>query len=490
MFLALLLGWPYALVTGRMPRGLRDVGATSIRYGAQTLAYLLFVTDRYPYSCPAVEGWRAPEPRTRVAAAASGSPRPGVRPRARTRIRFVRALRWLALAAGAAAWLVAAGLLLRDSFPSGLDLPPVDVDAVFGAEHVDEAARFDRFFQWSFVLSQVVLVVTLVVYARKGVALTRESAAGRIGTGMLLGMLGLALVWLVQLPFGVANLWWARRHEVTELGYGEWLLTGFIELGVIFLVICLELLIVMAIAGPLGDNWWLPGALVFIVLVTTVTYTSPYILAAGTITDPLEDPALIAAANEYAREQGLEKVPIYVEEVSSLHRPGERVRGGIRPDEAHRAVGHAADRVRGGRGEGRARARDRSPLERSHPEGGGLVCAAGDSGRVHRRASDAPARWDAQPGGRAARVADRGRVDVAGAAVRELGVAPDGDRGGLEGARRRARSPMRCARCSWGSPRSPSVTPSPPWWAHVLIDTHPTYEQRVALTEAWKQQHP
>ena len=456
--LALLLGWPYALATGRMPRGLRDVGATSIRYGAQTLAYLLFVTDRYPYSCPAVEGWRAPEPAPAWLPLLPGARDPAFVPELARRIRFVRTLRWLALAAGAAVWLVAAGLLLRDSFPSGLDLPPVDVDAVFGAEHVDEAARFDRFFQWSFVLSQVVLVVTLVVYARKGVALTRESAAGRIGTGMLLGMLGLALVWLVQLPFGVANLWWARRHDVTELGYGEWFLTGFIELGVIFLVICLELLIVMAIAGPLGDNWWLPGALVFIVLVTTVTYTSPYILAAGTITDPLEDPALIAAANEYAREQGLEKVPIYVEEVSSYTDQANAYAAGFGPTKRIVLWDTLADRVRGGRGEGRARARDRSPLERSHPEGGGLVCAAGDPGRVHRRARDAPARWDAQPGGRAARVADRGRADVAGAAVRELGVAPDGDRGGLEGACRRARSPMRCARCSSGSPRSRSVT--------------------------------
>ena len=61
--LALLLGWPYALVTRRMPRGLRDIGATSLRYAAQANAYLLFVTDRYPYSCPVVEGRRAPEPR-------------------------------------------------------------------------------------------------------------------------------------------------------------------------------------------------------------------------------------------------------------------------------------------------------------------------------------------------------------------------------------------------------------------------------------------
>jgi len=47
-----LLAWWYALVTGRMPEGLRNLGAACLRYGAQTYAYLLLLTDRYPYSAP------------------------------------------------------------------------------------------------------------------------------------------------------------------------------------------------------------------------------------------------------------------------------------------------------------------------------------------------------------------------------------------------------------------------------------------------------
>jgi hypothetical protein len=31
-----------------MPKGLRDLGAYSIRFKAQTYGYLLFLTDRYP----------------------------------------------------------------------------------------------------------------------------------------------------------------------------------------------------------------------------------------------------------------------------------------------------------------------------------------------------------------------------------------------------------------------------------------------------------
>jgi hypothetical protein len=49
-----LLGWFAALVTGRMPQGLRNLGVASIRYLAQTSAYWLVVTDDYPYASPAL----------------------------------------------------------------------------------------------------------------------------------------------------------------------------------------------------------------------------------------------------------------------------------------------------------------------------------------------------------------------------------------------------------------------------------------------------
>lgn len=61
LYFVAFLGWWAALVTGRMPRGLRDLGAATIRYSAQTYAYLLLVTPRYPYASPVIEG-RAPDP--------------------------------------------------------------------------------------------------------------------------------------------------------------------------------------------------------------------------------------------------------------------------------------------------------------------------------------------------------------------------------------------------------------------------------------------
>ena len=56
-----VMGWLAALVTGRMPAGLRDLGAASLRYQGQVLGYLLLLTSQYPDSSPVLRG-RPPEP--------------------------------------------------------------------------------------------------------------------------------------------------------------------------------------------------------------------------------------------------------------------------------------------------------------------------------------------------------------------------------------------------------------------------------------------
>jgi hypothetical protein len=55
------LGWWHALARGYVPEGLRNLGAACIRYQEQTSAYLLLLTDRYPYAAPVLRG-RRPEP--------------------------------------------------------------------------------------------------------------------------------------------------------------------------------------------------------------------------------------------------------------------------------------------------------------------------------------------------------------------------------------------------------------------------------------------
>jgi len=48
MLVVAFIGWFIALVVGRMPKGMRDLSAYCLQYEAQTWAYLMILTDRYP----------------------------------------------------------------------------------------------------------------------------------------------------------------------------------------------------------------------------------------------------------------------------------------------------------------------------------------------------------------------------------------------------------------------------------------------------------
>jgi STE24 endopeptidase len=130
---------------------------------------------------------------------------------------------------------------------------------------------------------------------------------------MLLGMLGLGILWLAQIPFGLAETWLARRYDAADVGYVEWLFGSWIALGAEFAFICLALVIVMGIAQALRDRWWIVGAPVFVALSLLFAFTLPWLIPDDR---PVVDPELRAAAAEYAREQGTEPVPVRVQAVS------------------------------------------------------------------------------------------------------------------------------------------------------------------------------
>ena len=218
---------------------------------------------------------------------------------------------------------VAAWALWDTQVPEGLRLPDVEASAVLDAELLEEARDFERFLRISFLVSLVVVIVVFALYARYGGRFVRESAAGRIGTGMLLGMLGLAILWLVQVPFGLLDHWWQRRHDVSELGYVDWLLLNWFALGGEFLFVCLALLIVMGLAGPLRFWWWVPGGAVFVGLVALFTFISPYMIPA----QEKPPPWVVDQANQLAAEQGLPEIPVRVQVVESWEAPNAAATG-------------------------------------------------------------------------------------------------------------------------------------------------------------------
>ena len=223
------------------------------------------------------------------------------------------ALRALAALVLVAAWAAAAWSLWDSVVPGNLSLPDVRITGV-SQEVLDRADRYERFLRIEFVVSQLVLLGVLILYAKHGARFAKESAAGRIGTGMLLGMIGLALVWLAQVPFRLVEVWWDRRYDQTDSGYVETLFANWVQLGAEFLFICFALVVVMALAGKFARRWWLGAAPAFVGLAALFGFIYPYLIS----TEPLRRADLVAAGREYAAKQGIEPVPLKVEDVTDF----------------------------------------------------------------------------------------------------------------------------------------------------------------------------
>ena len=382
----------------------------------------------------------------------------------------------------AAGWAVVAWLLLDSVVPNDLTTAPVDLDAVFGSELVDDAERYERFLLVDWVLAQLVSLATLAVYARYGARYARESAAGPIGTGMLLGMLGLAIVWLTQLPFALAAVWWERRHDVSEVGYLESILGGWLGLGGTFVAICVALLVVMALARRLGSWWWIPGAAVFALIAAALVFAGPYLVPG--LEQP-DDATLVRTYERFERSQGVSDIPLRIEEVSGDTSQANAYAFGMGPSSTIVLWDTLLD--------GRFSDGEVNVVlahELAHHSSGHLPEAVAWFGLF------------ALPGALLLMLLTRRRggmgqpaavpLALLVAAVFQLATAPaqnaisrqaeaEADWKALE----TTRDPPSARGLFRGFAETSLGDPSPPAWVYVLLQTHPTLAQRVAMADAW-----
>ncbi len=396
-----------------------------------------------------------------------------------------RASRLLApalLVLACAAWLVCAYLLWSTSnVPSDLKLPNLDPRDLFSAEELSRARAYERVARAEFVVYALVTVAVLAAYAKWGGRFVRESAAGRVGTGMLLAMLGYALLWLTLLPATIFDLWWQRRHDLTEAGYLEFFFESWFGLGGEFLFVCLAIVIVMGLAGPFPDHWWIPGAGVFVALVCLFAFVYPY-LAGGS---DLDDPALVADAHRYALAQGIDDVPIEVVDVS--------------------AFTNAPNAEAAGFGPSRKIILWSTLLDGRFDENSVRVVVAHELGHHSRSHIAKSILWYALfafPG--AYLIA---RITRRRGGMREPEAVPlalfvlvvlsflalplnnmvtrhmeaEADWAALE----TTKNPAAAKRLFGGFSTELYADPKPPTWAYVLMETHPTVIQRIEMAEAW-----
>lgn len=359
-------------------------------------------------------------------------------------------------------------------------LPPADLG--IDPSTVARAERYERFFRFEFVASQAVLIAVLVAYARWGMRFAKESAAGRIGTGMMLGMIGLALVWLSQVPFRVAEVWWDRRYDQTDAGYVETLFSNWLELGAEFLFISFALVVVMALAGRFPRRWWIVAAPFFVGLAALFSFVFPYLSS----TEPLRDAALQADARRYAKAQGIDPVEVEQEDVSDFTSAPNAYAAGLGP--SRRIVFW------------------NTLLDGSFPDDQVRTVLAHELGhhsRDHLREGLAWYALFALPGAWLIAVATRRRGGMARPAavplsllvvvVLELASTPvyslisrhmeqEADWVALE-----TTHDPEAARGLFENFTIESLSdPDPPKWSYLLFASHPSVERRVAMAEAWR----
>jgi STE24 endopeptidase len=212
----------------------------------------------------------------------------------------------------AAIWGVSIYLLWRTEVPSSLRLPHVDTRALFPHAVLQRARRYDHVASLIGVLGLLLPVAVFTLYARWGAAFARDSAAGPVGTGMLLGMLGFGLLWVATIPVTVASLWWDRRYGIRHGSYVGAVFGGWVVLGVLFVFLCVALGIVMGLARLVGRWWWLLAAPVFVGLAALFAFIAPYLDS----THRVDDPALRTTIAQLERRAGVGHVPVRIQNVS------------------------------------------------------------------------------------------------------------------------------------------------------------------------------
>jgi STE24 endopeptidase len=221
-----------------------------------------------------------------------------------------RTLRLWGIVASAGLWLAAAFLLWRTSVPAGLELPELDTPDVFGADHVARSARYERGLLL-FWLGAVAAELTVLALA----AWLAPRWRGRgIAAGVTLAATTLAAVWAARLPFVLGAHWWRRRYDISRSDYGTILLDPWLERIGTLIAACVAVALLMLLARRLGKRWWMVGGPAFAAIAAAFLLAQPYLLVPRL--EPLRDAALEAEIKALAREQGVGEVEVEVRDAS------------------------------------------------------------------------------------------------------------------------------------------------------------------------------
>jgi STE24 endopeptidase len=391
------------------------------------------------------------------------------------------------LAVGAAVWALAAATLWRTKVPADLQLPSLDAASVFGTNAIRAGVRYERFFDYDWLLGTVAEVVTLIVLVRRGPRLARSLGLGPVNAGIITGVVVTTVVWAVSLPFDIAAAWWSRRHGISKDSWGSIVFSPWQALLGRMFAIVIVLALLLLLARRFASSWWIPGAAIVFALAVLLQFVAPYLNRLGT--HPVRAPALRAAIDRLeAREHAGDPV-VRIESVHDTTTAANAYSIGIGPS---RSV-FLWDTLFDGRFTRReiqfVTGHELAHLARRHIWKG-LAWAVLFGVPILAAVAVAT--------GRRGGLRNPGTVPLAllTLVVLQLALAPlentvsrryeaEADWVGLDG----TRDPDAARGLFKGFVTSDLQDPEPPGWVHVFLDDHPTPLHRVEQAQAWAQLH-
>ena len=164
------------------------------------------------------------------------------------------------------------------------------------------------------LLATLANLVALVVLAWRLPRSVRAIGLGRIGSAIVVALVVLVTEWFVQLPFGIAGLWWQHHYGLGSFDIGGWLGSQWASLLGQSGALLVGITLVVGLAGRFRRWWWLPAGATVVGVTALFAFTGGWLGSSGThaVRGYHADVTRIEAAEH------VEGTPVVVQDVSSF----------------------------------------------------------------------------------------------------------------------------------------------------------------------------
>ena len=227
------------------------------------------------------------------------------------------------------AWLAAAYLLWRTSVPASIRVGGLDQHRYFTAIELARASKYERFTDILWVAQVAATIVALLVLTRRSPRLASSIGLGPVGTGVIVGMVMLVTLWFVRLPFGFLSQWWDARHGLAPHDYVSWIFAPWAQVLSEAVFGLVTIVIVMGLAGKLGNRWWIAGAPAFTAIVCAFAFLGGYLAPIGT--HRIHQLKLRETVYTLERREHVGGTPVNVQDVGKVTKQANAFSSGFGP---------------------------------------------------------------------------------------------------------------------------------------------------------------